>query len=122
VGLDNDRTPLRGKLLAAPELRERYLACVRTIAENSLDWQKIGPVVADYRKLVEDHVAADTKKLATTEAFLTATSPDADAEGQNLRRFLEARRKFLLEKTKDVDMSEAPPIKQTTLQAGTSPT
>lgn len=111
VGLDNERTPLRGKLLAVPELRERYLACIRTIAENSLAWQKIGPVIADYRELVEDHVAADTKKLATTDAFLTATAPDTDGKGQNLRRFLDARRKFLLEKTADVDMSKAPPTK-----------
>jgi hypothetical protein len=97
VGLDNERTPLRSKLLAVPELRERYLACIRAIAEKSLDWQAVGPVVADYRALVEDEVTADTKKLATTDAFLTATSPNADAKGQNLRRFLEARRKFLLE-------------------------
>lgn len=111
VGLDNDRTPLRGKLLAVPELRERYLACVRTIAETSLDWQELVPLVADYRMLVEDHVAADTKKLATTEAFLTATSPDAEARVPSLRRFLEARRKFLLEKTADVDMGKAPPAR-----------
>jgi hypothetical protein len=110
VGLDNDRTPLRSKLLAVPALRERYLACIRTIAENSLDWQNIGPIVADYRALVAEHVEADTKKLSTTDAFLTATTPDVDARGQNLRRFLEARRKFLLEKTVDVDMSNAPPV------------
>jgi hypothetical protein len=110
VGLDNDRTPLRSKLLAVPALRERYLACIRTIAENSLDWQLIGPIVADYRTLVDEHVPADTKKLATTDEFLNATSPDADASGQNLRRFLAARRKFLLEKTADADASQAPPV------------
>ena len=110
VGLDNDRTPLRSKLLAVPELRERYLACIRTVAENSLDWQNVGPIVADYRELVEEHVEADTKKLSTTDAFLTATSGDTDARGQNLHRFLDARRKFLLEKTADVDVSKAPPV------------
>jgi hypothetical protein len=80
------------------------------IAENSLDWQEIDPIVTDYRTLVEEHIAADTKKLSTTEAFLTATSPEADTRGQNLRRFLEARRKFLLEKTADIDVSKAPTV------------
>ena len=97
-------------MLAVPELRERYLACIRTIAENSLDWHNIGPIVADYRNLVEEHVASDTKKLATTDAFLTATSPDPEVRGQNLRRFLEARRKFLLEKTAEIDATKAPPV------------
>ncbi len=106
VGLENERTPLRSKLLAVPELRERYLAAVRTIAEQSLDWEQLGPVVAEYRELIADEVAADTKKLGTTEGFLQATSDDAKTKG--LKNFVERRRKFLLEKTKDVDLSLAP--------------
>ena len=56
VGLDSERTPLRSKLLAVPALKARYLEYVRQIAEDSLDWNKLGPVVADYRALIQDGV------------------------------------------------------------------
>ena len=36
---------------------------MRTIAEKSLDWKKLGPVVADFRKQIEKEVEADTRKL-----------------------------------------------------------
>jgi spore coat protein CotH len=106
VGLENERTPLRSKLLAVPELRDRYLAAVRTIAKQSLDWDQLGPVVAEYRELIADEVAADTKKLGTTEGFLEATSDDVKTKG--LKNFVERRRKHLLEKTEDDDVSLAP--------------
>jgi hypothetical protein len=106
VGLDNDRTPLRSKLLAVPALRERYLAAMRTIAEESMDWEQLGPIVADYRELIEEQVEADTKKLGNTEGFLRATA--ADGGPGSLRDFLERRREFLLKATEEADVSNAP--------------
>jgi spore coat protein CotH len=106
VGLDNDRTPLRSKLLAVPELRERYLAAVRTIAEDSLDWEQLGPIVADYRELIEEHVEADNKKLGNTEGFERSTAQDGGPG--SLRDFLEKRRDFLFKATEDIDVGEAP--------------
>ncbi len=41
VGLDNDRMSLRSRLLAIPELRERYLQYVDQIVEDSLAWEKL---------------------------------------------------------------------------------
>jgi hypothetical protein len=103
VGLDNPRMALRCKLLAVPSLREKYLDNLRTIARTSLNWKNLGPVVAQYRALIEKEVAADTRKLTTTEAFLRATSDEsvADQTGRstNLRGFCEQRSRFLLEKT-----------------------
>lgn len=103
VGLDNPRTPLRSKLLAVPELRQRYLEHLRQIAEQSLDWKQLAPVVADGRALIDDVVKAETRRLDSYEAFLQATSPDAPADGpareRNLRSFIERRRDFLLKKT-----------------------
>lgn len=107
VGLDNERTPLRSRLLKLPNLREQYLAHVREIAEASLDWDYLGPIVAQERALIEKAVEQDTRKLGTTEAFIAATSPKAaSAEAKqggergrpkSLRDFAEQRRKFLLE-------------------------
>ncbi|VTU01784.1 spore coat protein : Spore coat protein CotH OS=Pirellula staleyi (strain ATCC 27377 / DSM 6068 / ICPB 4128) GN=Psta_3451 PE=4 SV=1: CotH [Gemmataceae bacterium] len=110
IGLDDTRKPLRSKLLAVPALRAKYLENVRTIATESLDWKKLGPVVAGYRALIEKEVEADTRKLDSFEAFkrLTAENPGPTAQppmggggfrgpqGMNLRAFAEQRQKYLL--------------------------
>lgn len=111
--MNNPRTPLYGRLLAVPEFREKYLEHVRTIASESLTWEKLGPLVGSLREMLEPEVKLDTRKLASYEAFLAATDPEgaatnapADApEGtsrpgppsRNLRLFIEQRRKFLLQ-------------------------
>jgi hypothetical protein len=101
VGLTDARKPLRSKVLAVPALRAKYLANVRTIAEKSLDWKALGPVVSAYRKLVEKEVEADTRKLSTTEAFQRATADVAEAGARGrempLRAFADQRRKYLLD-------------------------
>jgi hypothetical protein len=100
VGLTNTRMPLRSKVLAVPALRAKYLQCVRTIAEKSLDWKALGPVVAQYRQLVEKEIEADTRKLSSFEAFQRATADTASpARGRepSLRLFADQRRKYLLD-------------------------
>ncbi len=103
VGLDDARKPLRSRLLAVPGLKARYLRYVRTIAEEGLDWKNLGPVVAQYRSLVEKEVEADTRKLSSYDAFKRAVSDAAAAEapqgrpaGLSLRAFADQRRKYLL--------------------------
>ncbi len=102
VGLTDNSKPLRSKLLAVPSLREKYLQHVKTIAEEWLDWQKVGPIVADYRTLIEKEVETDTRKLSTTDEFrrsLSAPAKDAAGEsrgGSNLFTFAKQRREFLL--------------------------
>jgi hypothetical protein len=105
VGLSNPRTPLRGKVLDVPRLKAKYLHCVRTIAERSLDWNNLGPVVAQYRSLIEKEVAADTRKLDSLEEFQKLTADVASAAGPtrrwgppllSLRAFADQRCKYLL--------------------------
>lgn len=79
IGLDDLRKPLRSRMLAVPSLREKYLQHVRTIAEESLDWKNLGPVVAQYRSLIEKEVEADTKKLESFEAFQRAVTDAPEA-------------------------------------------
>ncbi|MGL4424419.1 MAG: CotH kinase family protein, partial [Gemmataceae bacterium] len=88
VGMKDERKPLRSKLLAVPKFREQYLKNVKTIAEKSLDWSKLGPVVATFRKLIEKEVADDTKKLSTFEEFqqLTADTVEPKQETRPGRR------------------------------------
>ena len=88
-GLDDARKPLRSKLLAVPALRERYLGYVKDIATKWLDWNTMGPLVERYQSLIAADVAADTRKLYSTDAF--------QAEVANLKSFADNRRAFLLQ-------------------------
>lgn len=105
IGMDDTSKPLRSKVLAVPTLRKRYLENVRTIAEEWLDWKKLGPIVAEYRALLEPEVAKETRSLTTVEAFRKATADQpAAAEGGpegrrrelSLREFADQRRAYLL--------------------------
>jgi spore coat protein CotH len=89
VGLQDATKPLRSRLLAVPALRERYIGYVREIAESWLDWNRVGPRVEQYQALIEEDVMRDTRKLYASEAFRSDVA--------NLRGFVEARRKYLLE-------------------------
>lgn len=102
IGLSDSTKPLRSRLLAVPSLKAKYLEHVRTIADEWLDWNKLQPLVEQYRSLIEKEIEADTRKLSSFAAFQKSISGDADpaAEGrrpmQTLRSFVEQRRKYLL--------------------------
>ncbi len=113
-GLSDETKPLRSRLLAVPALREQYLAHVKAIASESLDLDKLGPVIDSYAELIRPFVEADTKKLSSLEAFDAAVAdlpssrgrseagetetaqPPQRGRGLSLRAFIEARRAFLL--------------------------
>lgn len=115
VGLNNARMALRSKLLAVPSLRARYLQNVRTIADKSLDWKNLGPVVAQFRKLIEKGVEIETRKLDSFEDFKRLTSDEASSNVRGreipLRAFADARRKFLLDYKEPKPASAAVPAK-----------
>lgn len=71
--------PVISRLLSIPHLRARYLAHVRTIANEWLDWQKLEPIINEYHALIDVEVKADDKKQSTYEAF--ANSPTQDTSG-----------------------------------------
>ncbi len=107
-GLNDTTKPLRSKLLAVPALRAKYLAYVKQIADGPLDWKKLGPVVSQYRKLMEKEVEIDTRKLDSFEAFKQLTDDVAPTpggspggfgrgpQGMNYRAFADQRRAYLL--------------------------
>lgn len=74
-----------------PSLRAKYLAYVREIADKSLDWKVLGPVITRYRDLIAADVARATHKLYSTDDFLRSTADDG-----SLRAVIEQRRAFLL--------------------------
>jgi Ca2+-binding EF-hand superfamily protein len=101
IGLADARKPLRSKLLNVPSLKARYLEHVVTLAEE-LDWKNLGPVVAQYRALIEKEIEADTKKLSTFAEFQKATADTVAAGGaergrreSSLRAFSDGRSNYL---------------------------
>jgi len=99
AALDDPNKALRQKLLAVPEFRKRYLACVGDIAEKWLDWERLAPLVEKYRGLIAEEVARDTRKLDTVEAFTSGIYGPADgkpAPATTLKGFAEQRRAALL--------------------------
>ena len=92
VNIDNDRFPLRSRLLQNDRLRTRYLEYVRLIARDHLDWERVGDQVALARDLIGSEVEADTRKLMTDAAFRDAVDPETG----DLREFCESRREYLL--------------------------
>ncbi|MEM0927333.1 MAG: spore coat protein CotH, partial [Planctomycetota bacterium] len=54
---DRDK-PLRSKVLAVPKYREQYLSNLRTLADRSLRWENIGPLIESHAALIEDSVKA----------------------------------------------------------------
>ncbi|WP_437205228.1 CotH kinase family protein [Planctomicrobium sp. SH664] len=103
VAIENERMPLHSKLLAVPKFRAQYLANIREIAEKQLDWKTLGPIVAEYRNLIQKEVKADTRKLSSYDAFVLAVSDKpgnaANARTLPLRMFADQRREFLLKAT-----------------------
>jgi hypothetical protein len=91
-------------MLAVPALKARYLDHVRTIAVDWLDWNKLKPVVDQYRSLIDNEVEADTRKLTSFAAFeksvgdapQTKAEPPRGRSGLGLKAFAEQRRKYLL--------------------------
>lgn len=104
VAANDTRKPVISKLLAVPAYRARYLGYVRDVAERWLDWNRLGPVAEGYHTLIAEAVKEDTRKLDSTEAFLSGLAGEVQQEGRgfggggkiSLKRFAEERRAFLL--------------------------
>jgi CotH kinase protein len=92
IGLDDSGKPLRSKLLSVPANREKYLGYVKEIATKWLDWKTLGPLVEQYKSLIDADVQLDTKKLYSYEAFQSGL----DGPSNSLKSFAADRSKFLL--------------------------
>lgn len=103
VAVDDAQKPLLSKLLAVPSLRTRYLGYVHEMTEHWLDWNTLGPVVRQYKELIEEDVKLDTRKLESYEAFVEQVSdPEEKSESDeagghgSLKNFAKQRRDYLL--------------------------
>ena len=86
---NNRARPLIKRLLSNPEWRARYLAHVRTVVNEWLDWEVLSPIVNEYRELIDAEVQQDDKKLYGYEEFKNGAPAD-------LKNFVNRRRAYLL--------------------------
>ena len=109
VSQENDTIrPVIRRLFAIPHLRARYLAHVRTLVNEWLDWDVLQPIITEYQSLVDAEVKADDKKLYAYEAFATSHIKDqGGGEGSrrggrggrstpSFKRFVKERAEYLL--------------------------
>jgi hypothetical protein len=104
AGSGDPNKALLHKLLAVPSLRERYFGYVRHIAENWLDWNKLGPLAERCQALIAADVKTDTRKLSGFQAFTKGVAEDVEEQGFrgprrsiSLKSFVEQRRAYLLD-------------------------
>lgn len=71
VGLDDWTKPLRSKLLSDADLQRRYLGYVRQVADEWLDWGRLGPIARRYQALIRLDMETDVRKLDSLDAFDT---------------------------------------------------
>ncbi|UCF95854.1 MAG: CotH kinase family protein [Spirochaetaceae bacterium] len=97
---DNPSLPVISRLLAVPHLRARYLAHIRTIVEQWLDWKVLGPLIEEYQALIAGEVEKDDKKLYPYEAFAGSIAEASNGYGwystPSFKSFIGERREFLL--------------------------
>jgi hypothetical protein len=104
TGSEDPTKALLYRLLNVPSLDKRYLGYVRDMAENWLDWNKLGPLVSQFQSLIEADVKTDTRKLFSTAAFTKSITEDGFEPGFGptappsfaLKNFADKRRAYLL--------------------------
>ncbi len=89
---ENDtKFPLCNKLFKIPELRQRYLAHVRTMTQDIFNEGNFVPLINQYFSLIDTLVQKDTKKLMTYSQFITGK--------EGLKTWMNSRRNFILNHT-----------------------
>ena len=85
---DNENYPLMNRILKVPSLRQRYLAHLRTIIQNSLNPERLNSRMEAYTSLIDSSLRADTKKLYSTSEFEEAIP--------QLKEFADSRKSYLM--------------------------
>jgi hypothetical protein len=97
-GIDMNDRPLLKALLAIPHVRARYLAHVKTIVDEWMDWEKaMGPAFQAYHDLIDEEMKRDDKCLYGYEAFKSSLEGRSSGRSRSVRDFVESRRDYLLD-------------------------
>ena len=93
---DNSMRPVISRLLGVPKWKARYIAHVRTVVNEWLDWNVLEPVIKEYHALIDADVENDDKKLYPYRDFETSTDGESRERTPSFKQFVTQRREFLL--------------------------
>jgi hypothetical protein len=85
---DNVKYPLMNILMAVPELRQRYLAHVRTILDESFNSTITDTIIDFYSKMIDSYVKSDPKKIYTYSNFTSEVTA--------IKNFVKNRKNYYL--------------------------
>ena len=97
-GEDHEGIPVVSKLLKNPAVRARYVAHVRTIQQQWIDWETVSPIIDQYRDLIGDEVKKDTRKLASLKAYddgIGMSEASSRSVAPGLKAFFAGRKAYL---------------------------
>jgi hypothetical protein len=101
-GIEDETKPLIHRLLKVPHLKSRYLAHVRTIRDEWLDWDRLEPLITRYQELIDQVIKTDTRKHDSYESFRRSVLEDQTGMGFrgpeiriSLKSFVQQRRDYL---------------------------
>lgn len=105
----NPTRPVINRLLSNPQWRARYLAHVRTIVDEWLDWEVLEPIINEYQAFIDAEMQEDDKKLYAYQDFvISATGADSKNDSDSgfggrsgrsapdFKSFVTQRRDYLL--------------------------
>ncbi len=93
---ENPMRPVISRLLDIPEWKARYIAHVRTVVDEWLDWEVLEPVIKEYRTLIKAEVEQDDKKLYDYRSFEESVDGDGGGRIPSFKRYVTQRREVLL--------------------------
>ncbi len=97
-GSQEKLAPFINRLLKNPAIRARYIAHVRTIRDQWLNWKTALPHLEKYRALIRDELRADSRKLTSFEAFENGIGEglgQGHASPPGLKAFFDGRSEYL---------------------------
>ncbi|MDE0485321.1 MAG: CotH kinase family protein [Candidatus Poribacteria bacterium] len=93
---ENPMRPVISRLLDIPEWKARYIAHVRTVVDEWLDWEVLEPVIKEYHTLIDAEVQKDDKKLDSYQRFVESIDGDEGGRIPSFKRYVTQRREVLL--------------------------
>ena len=93
---DNSMRPVISRLLGVPKWKARYIAHVRTVVNEWLDWNVLEPIIKEYHALIDADVENDDKKLYSYRDFEMSADGESRERTPSFKQFVVRRREFLL--------------------------
>lgn len=93
---ENPMRPVISRLLGIPKWKARYIAHVRTVVDEWLDWEVLEPVIKEYHALIDAEVQKDNKKLYDYSRFEESVDGDRGGRTPSFKRYVTQRREILL--------------------------